>query len=125
MKLLILLLVQVVAVLGKIRVACVGDSITAGACAEQTLGYPAILQELLGSEFEVINFGNGGKTLLNKGLCGPPPTDDCSYVSTSTYQQALQSNPDILTIMLGTNDAKSKSDIVNNDHTCVNLVNNF
>ena len=44
--------------------------------------------------------------MLTNGLCGPPAGSNCSYVGTSTWPGALASDPDIVTIMLGTNDAK-------------------
>lgn len=67
----------------KLRVSCVGDSIThgygmdvpstqgcsSGACllmlhvAPLDDRYPAILQRLLGDEYVVSNFGNDGKTM--------------------------------------------------------------
>jgi sialate O-acetylesterase len=51
-----------------IRVACLGDSITAGARVEaKTEAYPARLQELLGDDYEVRNFGIGGATLIKTG----------------------------------------------------------
>jgi sialate O-acetylesterase len=51
-----------------IRVACLGDSITAGARVEpQTESYPARLQGLLGDDFDVRNFGIGGATLIKTG----------------------------------------------------------
>ncbi len=90
-----------------IRISCVGDSITAGVCAQHSGGYPKILQGILGSNYVVSNFGNSGKTMLTNGLCGPPPGGNCSYVGTSSYPAALASTPDIVTIMLGTNDAKN------------------
>jgi lysophospholipase L1-like esterase len=97
-----------------IRVACVGDSITSYACASNdTMTYPQQLQRILGTtSYEVFNFGDSGKTMLKKGLCGsggqpvPPCGGDCSYWDGQPFQQALQSQPDIVTIMLGTNDAK-------------------
>lgn len=95
-----------VGVVALTRVSCIGDSITAGACAQKTKGYPAVLQSILGSSFQVTNFGNSGKTMLTDGLCGPPPAGNCSYVGTPTWPAALASQPDIVTIMLGTNDAK-------------------
>ena len=49
-----------------IRVACVGDSITAGAGAEGK-PYPKQLQALLGDKWLVNNYGVGGRTLLKKG----------------------------------------------------------
>ena len=48
-----------------IRIACLGDSITAGARVDSaTQSYPARLHELLGRNFEVRNFGIGGATLI-------------------------------------------------------------
>eukprot|EP01116_Phalansterium_solitarium_P021914 TRINITY_DN7034_c0_g2_i1.p1 TRINITY_DN7034_c0_g2~~TRINITY_DN7034_c0_g2_i1.p1 ORF type:complete len:223 (+),score=45.89 TRINITY_DN7034_c0_g2_i1:215-883(+) len=89
-----------------IRISCVGDSITVGVCSSTTHGYPAVLQSLLGDEYEVSNFGVSGTTMLKKGVCGPPPDGDCAYWDTATYTAAVNSTPDIVTIMLGTNDAK-------------------
>lgn len=88
-----------------LRITCVGDSITAGHCQTNTGGYPAVLQQLLGSSYAVSNYGNSGKTMLRYGLCGSTG-GDCSYWNTSTYPGAIASSPDIVTIMLGTNDAK-------------------
>lgn len=71
-------------------------------CATNSGGYPAILQGLLGSNFSVTNYGNSGRTMLKRGLCGPPASGDCSYWDTPTWPAALDSTPDIVTIMLGT-----------------------
>lgn len=47
------------------RVACLGDSITAGARVDAARqSYPARLQNLLGDEFDVRNFGLGSATLI-------------------------------------------------------------
>lgn len=81
---------------------CIICSITAGVCATNSGGYPAILQGLLGSNFTVTNYGNSGRTMLKHGLCGPPASGDCSYWDTPTWPAALDSTPDIVTIMLGT-----------------------
>jgi hypothetical protein len=103
---------------GPIRVACVGDSITElGACLRKRSkkdarvaeldSYVAQLSRLLGPAYEVTNYGNSGKTLLKGGLCGPKAkSKPCSYWNTSEFGAALESDPDIVTIMLGTNDAK-------------------
>lgn len=53
----------------------------------------------------VSNFGNSGKTMLKKGLCFASG-GDCSYWNQPTWPAVLASEPDIVTIMLGTNDAK-------------------
>ncbi len=78
-----------------IRVACVGDSITQGS------GYPNALQDLLGPTYKVANFGVGGSAIN--------PNSEKPYASQPTYQIAQMYNPDIVVIMLGTNDAKQSS----------------
>jgi lysophospholipase L1-like esterase len=73
------------------RVACVGDSITEG------FGYPDKLEKMLGNNYTVGNFGVGGSTvLLSSGK---------SYINQSVMQRAKEYQPDIVVIMLGTNDA--------------------
>jgi lysophospholipase L1-like esterase/dienelactone hydrolase len=97
----ILLFVQSAVIAQKtIRIACVGNSITAGARLPhpEKNAYPAQLQQMLGNGYEVMNFGNSGKTVIRN--C------DRSYMATPTYQQALKSNPDIVFIKLGTNDSR-------------------
>jgi lysophospholipase L1-like esterase len=87
---------------GPIRVACVGDSITAGVGASSPdNAYPMQLQRMLGNGYKVGNFGNSGKTLLEHG--------DDPYWTTGTLQQALAFKPNIVTIMLGTNDTKPQN----------------
>ncbi len=53
----------------KIRVACVGDSITFGAGVKERNknSYPKVLAGLLGEKYDVRNFGVNGATLLKKG----------------------------------------------------------
>ena len=93
-----------------IRVACVGDSITFRGCVSNANDtYVAQLSRLLGPGYEVTNYGNSGRTMLKQGVCcrannqtSPP----CSYWNTSEFHASLKSSPDIVTIMLGTNDAK-------------------
>jgi len=83
---------------GVIRVACVGDSITAGVGAARGKSYPAQLGQLLGDRWEVRNFGNSGSTLLNKG--------NKPYQKQKQFSGALAYNPQVVIIMLGTNDTK-------------------
>ncbi|WP_207435499.1 GDSL-type esterase/lipase family protein [Sabulibacter ruber] len=83
----------------KIKVACVGNSITEGWGLKQT--YPAALQQLLGEAYEVRNFGVSGRTLLKKG--------DFPYWNEAKYQEALSWQPDIVIIKLGTNDSKPQN----------------
>jgi len=84
----------------KIRVACVGNSITYGARVEnrETNNYPAQLGAMLGAGYEVKNFGKNGATLLRKG--------NLPYWTSDEYKKALDYNPDLVFIKLGTNDSK-------------------
>ena len=83
----------------KIRVACVGDSITEGFGREDPRSYPSALQEVLGDDYYVMNFGRGGTTLLSTG--------DFPYLSCEQYRSSLEADADVVLIMLGTNDGKS------------------
>ncbi|MDE5800548.1 MAG: cyclically-permuted mutarotase family protein, partial [Paramuribaculum sp.] len=80
------------------RVACIGNSITYGYGLEHrdSLCYPAVLQRMLGREYEVGNFGLSGATLLRRG--------HRPYTATSQWRDALAFNPDIALIHLGIND---------------------
>ena len=84
-----------------IKVACVGDSITAGYKVEPGKSYPSQLQALLGDGYIVGNFGVSARTLLSKG--------DHPYIKEKAYQDALAMEPNIVIIMLGTNDTKPKN----------------
>lgn len=70
--------------------------------------YPLQLQRVLGSGYLVSGFANSGHTMLKKGLCGDDKGcgGDCSYWNKDIFYNAMRSEPDIVTIMLGTNDAK-------------------
>lgn len=83
-----------------IRVACIGDSITWGDGIEdrEIYCYPNVLNNLLGQRFEVKNFGVSGATLLKHG--------NFPYWNTEAFTQAQEYNPDVVIIMLGTNDSK-------------------
>ena len=82
-----------------IKVACVGNSITEGANLDKT--YPEVLQDLMGEDYNVRNFGLGGRTLLKKG--------NLPYWNEKMYQDVLAWNPDIVIIKLGTNDTKPQN----------------
>ncbi|MGV8094179.1 MAG: GDSL-type esterase/lipase family protein [Mangrovibacterium sp.] len=84
----------------KIRIACIGNSITFGARIEnrEINSYPAQLATMLGDEYEVGNFGISGATLLDEG--------NIPYRKTVGYEQALKFKPDLVYIKLGTNDSK-------------------
>jgi lysophospholipase L1-like esterase len=82
----------------RVKVACVGDSITAGGGAQPGFSYPEQLGRLLGKDWEVLNCGNSGSTLLSEG--------NKPYIRQKEYADALASRPDLVIIMLGTNDTK-------------------
>ncbi len=98
-----------------IRVACVGDSLT------QSSGYPYELWKLLGASapytignysmipsgnstanngtrYAIGNFGAGSTTVLRN--------TETPYMNTSAFLDALLFHPDVVIIMLGTNDAQ-------------------
>jgi lysophospholipase L1-like esterase len=81
-----------------VKVACVGDSITQGVGAQRGKSYPSQLQQILGDGHVVANFGVSGRTLLRKG--------DFPYWNEQKYRDALAMKPDVVVIMLGTNDTK-------------------
>jgi acyl-CoA thioesterase I len=87
------------------NIACVGDSVTWGwdltltNRAQQC--YPTQLQGLLGPRHTVRNFGTSGCTVVNKG--NKPYSKDTNFVASTG------SRPDIVVIMLGSNDAKSQN----------------
>ncbi len=89
----------------KIRVACVGDSITYGSCIEdrEFNSFPAQLGSMLGEEYDVRNYGVSGATLLRRG--------SLPYWDLEEYKQALAFNPDLVFIKLGTNDSQPRNHI--------------
>ena len=75
-----------------IKVACVGDSIT------QLSGWPDKLGARLGAGYTSTNDGLAGPTLLKNG--------DNPYWTSQQFKDSHSANPDIVVIMLGTNDSK-------------------
>ena len=99
----------------KVKIACIGDSITDGGFIpgygypdgqglDDPRCYPKQLEALLGENYEVKNFGDSGRTLMS--------TADYPYISApgELYRESLQYDADIVLIMLGTNDAKVTND---------------
>lgn len=87
----------------QIKVACVGDSITFGCTVRcwRKNNYPAVLGALLGEKYCVNNFGYTNRTVIK--------TADYPYTKEKLYQQSLDFNPDIVVIMLGSNDSKENN----------------
>lgn len=88
---------------GQIKVACVGDSITYGhgVTPWHKNNYPAVLQNLLGDDYNVQNFGVSGTTAHSTG--------DQPYIETDIYKQSIEYNADIIIFMLGSNDSKPEN----------------
>lgn len=83
-----------------LRVACIGNSITDGMGIDmsEVYGYPAVLQRVLGKNYNVKNFGVSARTLMNKG--------DLPYMKEQAWADAQAFLPNIVVIKLGTNDSK-------------------
>ena len=83
-----------------IKVACIGDSITYGygLYNRDSDSYPAVLQQLLGEKYEVINFGLSGRTAELSA--------DKPYMLEDYYEKSKAFSPNIVSVMLGTNDTK-------------------
>jgi lysophospholipase L1-like esterase len=87
---------------GHVKIACVGDSITAGVGAAKGWDYPSQLQRMLGAaDYSVRNFGVSGATLLRNG--------DRPYDTRPAFKAALDFKPDVVILMLGTNDTKPQN----------------
>ena len=86
-----------------IKIACIGDSVTAGYLLGNagSESYPSQLQVLMGGKYEVGNFGNSGATLLKNG--------HKPYYKTKEFADALAFNPDIAIIHLGLNDTDPRN----------------
>ena len=86
-------LLDVTNTVNRIRVACIGDSIT------QITNYPSELQTMLGASYVVENFGVSGSTVLNDTYR--------PYIHRDEFQRAKAFLPNTVVIMLGTNDANT------------------
>ena len=87
-----------------VRVACVGDSITwgYGISNREYNCYPAQLGAMLGTNWEVRNFGVNATTLLHQG--------DLPYVRQPADTEALAFKPGVVVIDFGANDSKHPGD---------------
>ena len=85
-----------------LNIIAVGDSITWGYCASDpsATAWPVQLMNMLHdhSKYLVQNLGVSGRTMMKKG--------DYPYWNEPQYQTAINSNANIVILMLGTNDAK-------------------
>ncbi|HEX3132428.1 MAG TPA: GDSL-type esterase/lipase family protein [Planctomycetota bacterium] len=93
--------VDVTALKAPIKLACIGDSITQGVGAAGGKSWPDQLQTMLGDRWQVRNFGVSGSTLMNSG--------DKPYQKEGAFKNALEFTPDVVVILLGTNDTKPQN----------------
>ncbi len=87
---------------GNKKIVCIGDSITYGLGVEfrRTFStYPYMLSKILGKKYKIFNYGASSRTLLSTG--------NHPYKKTSFIEKSLSQNPDIVIIMLGSNDSKA------------------
>ena len=82
----------------RIRLACLGDSITEGIGPGKHACWVTLVRNALGKTWEVKNYGSGGATLLKKG--------NKPYHTLNEFKLVLTNKPDVVTIALGTNDSK-------------------
>ena len=85
-------------VVEKYHIACVGDSLTAGHMWPNE-SYPTKLSAIVDDDYAVENCGVNGISITGYG------GNSIKYLTDSVYQKSLAFNPDIIAIMLGTNDA--------------------
>ncbi|MDA3958231.1 GDSL-type esterase/lipase family protein [Oceanispirochaeta sp.] len=92
--------------LSSIRIACVGDSLTYGYALpfRSYNSYPAQLGRRLSHPYEVMNFG------IN-GACATWGDD---FYLNNSYEEILNWDPQIIVIMLGSNDTKKNNWISSN-----------
>ena len=92
-----------------IKIACIGDSITYGhnpadwGRTQIQNNWPTVLGQTLGDGYEVRNFGQNGITLSKSG--GTPVWNIERFTQSKEYQ------PDIVIIMLGTNDSPGSDSV--------------
>jgi lysophospholipase L1-like esterase len=86
----------------QVRVLCAGDSVTQGInLYSPEESYPAYLGRMLGKEYEVMNAGMIGSTMLRQG--------DLPYWNQALFQSGAAFSPNIVVLMLGTNDSKPRN----------------
>lgn len=86
----------------RLRITCAGDSLTYGSGVLKTRevdSYPSQLQKKLGTDCLVSNYGLRNATASATG--------DLPYVESEQYKESLKSKPDVVVLMLGTNDTKT------------------
>ena len=88
---------------GQIKSACAGDSTTYGhgISGWPKNNYPAVLQNLLGDEYHVNNYGVSSFAVQESA--------DRSYRTLPHYQESLAYDADFVAFMMGSNDSKPEN----------------
>ncbi|UAY51237.1 carbohydrate-binding protein [Ferruginibacter albus] len=84
--------------ISQVRVSVIGASVAAGYGIPGPASYPSQMSVILGSNWNIGNFGVSGATMLKEA--------DDPYINSSNYTGAQNFSPNIVTIELGSNDAK-------------------
>ncbi|MBN2188171.1 MAG: hypothetical protein JW699_01855, partial [Chitinispirillaceae bacterium] len=94
------ILAAAVTVPAQVKIACIGNSITYGyGLSDTSKRYPSVLRRLLGTaNYTVYNGGVNSTTMSKRG--------NIPYWTNGRLAQVFALQPDIVTIMLGTNDTK-------------------
>ncbi|MEE9190209.1 MAG: GDSL-type esterase/lipase family protein [Candidatus Neomarinimicrobiota bacterium] len=114
----IILLISIAS--SQIKIACIGDSNTESAGLNPDISYPTVLQTMLGSDYLVENYGIAGTTLLSKG--------DNPYIGKWAFNAARFWIPDVVIIILGTNDSSPENWIPYGDEfkeNYITMINKF
>lgn len=87
----------------RVRVACVGNSVTYGYLLKnrERDAYPSQLQAMLGKDYDVRNFGHSGATLLRHG--------HRPYMALPEFRAAVDFKPELVVIHLGLNDTDPRN----------------
>lgn len=121
---LILIILFLQPVYSQVKIACLGNSITMGALLSNpnTDSYPSQLQQMLGNDYVVYNYGVGYRTLLNGFTY--------SYTNSSEFSNSILQHYDIIIICLGTNDTLPQyhsaiNNFINDYQSLINAYDNF
>jgi lysophospholipase L1-like esterase len=80
-----------------VRITCVGASDVDSPTPYGTQNWPDLIAPMLGYEYSISNCGASGTTMMRNG--------NLPYWNTQQYTNSLNSSPDIVIIMLGSNDS--------------------
>ena len=92
-----------------IRITCVGASDVSSPTPYGTPNWPDYITPMLGYEYAISNCGASGTTMIQAG--------NAPYWNTPQYTNGLSSSPDIVIIMLGSNDSKPYNWIYQTNYT--------